>query len=156
VPRGTVNGVKLHYEDEGEGTPVVFVHGVWMSGHFFEPQRPFFRERHRSIVLDLRAHGASEHVHHGHTLPQYAGDLAAFLEALGLDGAVLVGWSMGALVVWDLIDQLGTGGIRGFVVVDQTTSDYKWPDWPHGMLDLDGLRHVMESVQTDRRESRSS
>jgi non-heme chloroperoxidase len=57
---------------------------------------------------------------------------------------------MGALVVWDLIDQLGTGGIRGFVVVDQTTSDYKWPDWPHGMLDLDGLRHVMESVQTDR------
>jgi non-heme chloroperoxidase len=32
MPRTTVNGAELHYEDEGEGRPVLFIHGVWMSG----------------------------------------------------------------------------------------------------------------------------
>ena len=45
MPEITVNGVELHYVDEGQGTPVVFVHGVWMSSRFFEKQRAFFGER---------------------------------------------------------------------------------------------------------------
>jgi pimeloyl-ACP methyl ester carboxylesterase len=57
---------------------------------------------------------------------------------------------MGSLVIWDLIDQFGSGGVAGIVVVDQSASDFKWPDWPHGAFDLADLIHVMHEVQTDR------
>ncbi len=151
MPRVTVNDVELEYVEEGAGKPVVFVHGVWMSSRFFDKQRPYFAERHRYLALDLRGHGRSEHVDDGHILPQYGRDLRAFLEAVGAEDAVVVGWSMGAMVAWDMIDQFGTEGLRALVVVDQSPSDYKWPDWPDGFLDFDGLRHVMEAVQADQR-----
>jgi pimeloyl-ACP methyl ester carboxylesterase len=150
MPELTVNRATLHYEDEGAGRPVVFVHGVWMSGRFFERQRPYFRDRYRTIVLDLRSHGRSPHVHEGHTVAQYARDLDAVIGELGLTGAVVVGWSMGALVIWDYVRQFGSGSLGGVVVVDQSPSDYRWPDWPHGFLDFEGLCHVMSAVQTDR------
>lgn len=150
MPSVTVNGAELHYEDIGEGQPIVFVHGVWMSGRLFEHQLAYFGERYRAIALDLRGHGRSEHVHEGHTVAQYARDLRAVLETLGLGGAVAVGWSMGAMVIWDYVRQFGTEGLQGVVLVDQSTSDYKWPDWPDGFFDFDALRHVMAAVQTDR------
>lgn len=150
MPSVTVNGAELHYEEVGEGPPIVFIHGVWMSGRVFERQLKYFGERYRAVALDLRGHGRSEHVHEGHTVAQYARDLRSVLETLGLGNAVAVGWSMGALVIWEYVKQLGTDGLRGIVVVDQTTSDYQWPDWPYGLFDFDGLRHVMAGAQTDR------
>jgi len=151
MSRLTVNGVELHYEEEGSGPAVVFVHGVWMSSRFFAAQREYFRERYRTIALDLRGHGASEQVPEGHTVSQYARDLHAFLEALAVDDAVLVGWSMGSFVVWDLIEQFGLEGIRGMVDVDQSPSDFAWPDWPYGPFGLDDLRDAMVALQEDRR-----
>lgn len=145
-----MNGATLHYEDEGEGSPIVFLHGVWMSGRFFERQLRFFRDRCRTIVPDFRAHGRSEHVHEGHTVAQYARDLEALLDEVEAEGAILVGWSMGSLVIWELASQLGLNGIRGVIVVDQSPSDFRWPDWPDGFLDLPTLQHVMEAVQTDQ------
>jgi pimeloyl-ACP methyl ester carboxylesterase len=81
MPRVTVNRVELHYEDEGEGRPVVFLHGVWMSSRFFDRQRAYFGARHRYLALDFRGHGQSEQVHEGHMLPQYGRDLRGFLAA---------------------------------------------------------------------------
>lgn len=57
---------------------------------------------------------------------------------------------MGSFVIWDYVRQFGVEGLRGIVVVDQSPSDFKWPDWPHGFLDFEELRHVMSAVQTDR------
>jgi pimeloyl-ACP methyl ester carboxylesterase len=145
-----VNGAELYYEDAGAGDPVVFVHGVWMSGRCFGPQLEGLADRYRVVALDLRGHGRSEHVTTGHTVAQYARDLRAFVEALGLDRPVMVGWSMGALVAWDHVRQFGVESLRGLVVVDQSPSDYKWPDWPQGFLDFEALRHTMAACQADR------
>jgi len=150
MPRAQVNGAELHYEDAGEGRPVVFVHGVWMSGRFFARQLPHFAERNRTIVPDLRGHGHSEKTATGHTVAQYARDVRSLLELLELRDVVLAGWSMGALVAWDYVEQFGTERLAGLVVVDQSPSDYEWPDWPFGFLSFDDLRHVMTAVQTDR------
>lgn len=150
MPRVRVNDCDIHYEDAGEGRPVVFVHGVWMSGRFFERQLAHFSERHRTVVVDLRGHGRSEKTPTGNTVAQHARDVRALLEALDLNDAVLVGWSMGSFVIWDYVRQFGTDRVAATVVVDQSPSDYKWPDWPHGFLDFEGLRHVMSAVQTDR------
>ena len=150
MPRLRVNGAELHYDDAGEGRPVVFLHGVWMSSRFFEKQRGYFRERYRTVTLDFRGHGRSEQVHDGHTITQYARDVRDVLAALELEAAVLVGWSMGSFVIWDYVQQFGAERLAGIVVIDESPSDYKWPDWPYGILDFEGLAHAMEAMQTDR------
>ncbi|WP_394347937.1 alpha/beta fold hydrolase [Halorussus salinisoli] len=49
----------------------------------------------------------------GHTVAQYARDLHTFVEQHDLEDVVFVGWSMGAFVPWDYVDQFGTERIRG-------------------------------------------
>ncbi|AKT44014.1 alpha/beta fold hydrolase [Chondromyces crocatus] len=151
MPRVNVRGCELYYEDSAaRGQAVVFVHGVWMSGRFFQPQFLALGEQFRIVVPDLRGHGRSAQVPVGHTVPTYARDLRGLLETLKLDDVVLVGWSMGCMVIWDYIQQFGTQGIRGTVLVDQSPCDFKSDDWPFGAFDLPQLTAIMDLVQTNR------
>ncbi|WP_078378512.1 alpha/beta fold hydrolase [Sutcliffiella halmapala] len=145
-------GIELYYEDEGQGTPVIFIHGVWMSSKFFKDQIPYFKGAHRAISLDLRGHGRSSKVQEGHTIETYARDLHAFIEKLGLENVILVGWSMGAFVVWEYLQQFGEKNVSGTVIVDELASDFKWPDFPIGAFDLATLTHFMREVQVNRVE----
>lgn len=147
------NQIQLYYEDQGQGLPVIFIHGVWMSSRFFHKQMPYFRQRYRAIALDLRGHGRSTHVHYGHTVAQYARDLRALMHGLALEPVVLIGWSMGAFVIWEYFKQFGAENIKATVVIDESASDYKWPDWPLGFADFPTLCHVMSGLQTDRAET---
>jgi len=142
--------VQLYYEELGHGQPVIFIHGVWMSSRFFQKQMGYFSERYEAIFLDLRGHGRSTHVPYGHTVAGYARDLHAMIRGLGIENAVLVGWSMGAFVIWDYFKQFGAENVRATVVVDESASDYKSPDWPLGLADFPTLCHFMNAVQTDR------
>jgi pimeloyl-ACP methyl ester carboxylesterase len=151
MPTETVNGTELYYEATGDGRPIVFLHGVMMGSRFFSEQAALADE-HRPIVLDFRGHGRSEKTELGHTLPTYAEDVEAFLEARGIDDAVLVGWSMGALVGWEYVDQFGTDRLRGFVVVEQQPADLERESYGYGSFDLDGLAELMELTQTDPHE----
>lgn len=142
--------VDLYYEDVGEGTPVLFIHGVWMSRKFFQKQTEYFSKNHRAILLDLRGHGESTKCHHGHTVANYAKDVHTFIEKLDLKDVVLVGWSMGAFVVWDYLQQFGDDNVKGTVIVDELPSDYKWEDFPMGAFDFSTLIHLMREVQNNR------
>jgi non-heme chloroperoxidase len=113
------DGASMAYDDAGSGRPVVLIHGVSMSRRFFERNVATFAERFHVINVDLRGHGESPPHDGGHTVAQYARDIRHLLRGLELDAAVLVGWSMGSLVVWDMIRQFGTGGLAGHVVVSQ-------------------------------------
>lgn len=143
---------ELFYEDHGEGTPVIFIHGVLMSSKFFHKQIPYFKEHYRTIVPDLRGHGKSSKVQAGHTVPAYANDLKEFISKLGVENVILVGWSMGAFVIWDYINQFGTDGIKAISIVDQSPSDFNWPDWDFGAFDLEAISGVMAEVQTNREQ----
>ncbi|MFB9804900.1 alpha/beta fold hydrolase [Haladaptatus pallidirubidus] len=133
----------------GEGTPIVFLPGVTTGIRFFTPQLADLSDDFRTIALDYRGHGRSEKTETGHTVPQYARDLRAFLDQRELDDVVLVGWSMGALVAWEYIDQFGTDGIHGLVAVDMSASPFQWDDFEHGNTDFDRLTQTLELVQTD-------
>jgi len=74
----------------------------------------------------------------GHTLSQYARDLRVFLEQLDLDDVVLVGWSLGALVSWEYVDQFGTGRIRALVGVDMEPSPVKREGYDYGSYTVEG------------------
>ncbi|CDQ20276.1 alpha/beta fold hydrolase [Halobacillus karajensis] len=142
--------VDLYYEDGGDGTVVLFIHGVWMSSRFFKKQADYFRKNYRAILLDLRGHGQSSKVHHGHTVANYARDLHSFIEHSQLKNVVLIGWSMGAFIVWDYLQQFGEENIKGTVIVDELPSDFKWDDFPMGAFDFPTLIHLMREVQNNQ------
>jgi pimeloyl-ACP methyl ester carboxylesterase len=93
-----VNGVELHYLDQGKGVPVVFVHGGLEDFRAWEPQMATFSGRYRTIAHSRRHNYPNSRVTPG---PDYsasvdAADLAAFIKSLGLAPAHVVGVSYGA------------------------------------------------------------
>jgi len=146
-----INGCDLYFRDEGSGDrSVVFLPGVWMTSRYFGRQIPFFSERHRTVAFDFRAHGQSSVVQHGHTVAQYGRDLHALLERLDMREVTAIGWSMGCMVIWEHLRQFGNDRLRSMILVGQSASDFRWPDWPHGPFDLARLTSVMAAVQTDQ------
>jgi non-heme chloroperoxidase len=154
MPEVTVaEDVTLAYEESGDPDQqaLLLLHGISMSRRYFHRQLESLGERARVIALDLRGHGGSSKVESGHTIPQYARDVERFIAALSLEQPVLLGWSMGAFVAWDYLRQSGTGAVGGLIVCDEAASDFKWPDFPHGFIDLPTLHALMSDVQTDQR-----
>jgi non-heme chloroperoxidase len=145
------DGVTLAYDERGDphARALVLIHGISMSRRYFHRQLEALSGRHRVIALDLRGHGDSSNAEAGHTIPHYARDLARFIELRQLEQPVLLGWSMGAFVAWDYLQQFGTGAIAGLVVCDESASDFKWEGFEHGFLDLAELHSLMSDVQED-------
>ena len=144
-------GVTLAVRERGpqDGLPVVFVHGVMLSGRVFEGQLERFGARHRAIAPDLRGHGDSEKTPAGHTVASYAADLRALFELLDVDRPVLVGWSMGAMIAWEYLQAYGQGHVRGLVIVDQPPSDFAWDGYAWGMFSPHVLDEAVQEIQTD-------
>lgn len=95
----TESGVTIHYDDQGEGRPLVFIHGWGMSSRVWRFQAERFAPSYRVITIDLRGHGESGLPEgEGLSMADLAADVAALFRELDLERAVLVGWSLGALV----------------------------------------------------------
>ena len=144
-------GVTLHMVDVGYGTPIVFVHGAMVSGRFFERQIPYFSQWYRVLIPDLRGHGQSDKILQGYTVANYARDLKALFEARQIEHPVLVGWSMGAMVAYEYLKQFGQEQVAGLVIVDQSPSDFAWEGYEFGLLTLQDLGEMVETLQTDQR-----
>lgn len=95
---GTENStsIELYYEDQGEGQPVVLIHGYPLNGHSWERQtRELLAQGYRVITYDRRGFGQSSKVNEGYDYDTFAADLNTVLETLDLRAVVLVGFSMG-------------------------------------------------------------
>lgn len=90
------DGTKIHVKDSGKGRPVVLIHGWPLTGDMFEYQTLALLEAgYRVITYDRRGFGQSGHPASGYDYDTFADDLAAVLDTLGVQGATLVGFSMG-------------------------------------------------------------
>lgn len=88
--------VELYYEDQGEGQPVVLIHGYPLNGHSWERQtRELLAAGYRVITYDRRGFGQSSKVGTGYDYDTFAADLNQVLETLDLRDVILVGFSMG-------------------------------------------------------------
>lgn len=145
-----VNDATFSVAEAGTGQPIVFIHGWTMSGRFFQRQLDGLSGKFRVIAPDLRGHGASEKVLHGHTVRQYAADLHAIVAELGIKRPVLVGWSMGAMVGYEYLRAHGREEVAGLVIVDQPPSDYAWDGYEFGVFTMDALRETNEQLQLDQ------
>ncbi|VXB67049.1 Beta-ketoadipate enol-lactone hydrolase [Pseudomonas sp. 8AS] len=95
-------GCQLHFEDYGQGTPLLLVHGLGSSIRDWEYQLPALSARHRLIALDVRGHGRSGKPREAYSIPAFADDVAALIEHLGLERVHLVGISMGGMIAFQL------------------------------------------------------
>jgi rifampin ADP-ribosylating transferase len=93
-------GVTLRYEEFGDpaGTPVVLLHAWGESRRCFDRLVPLLPRSMRVLALDQRGHGDAESPPTGYAVADFAGDVEAFLDELGLAAAVLVGSSSGGYV----------------------------------------------------------
>lgn len=97
-----INGVDIAYDDIGTGQPVLFIHAFPLNRTMWAPQVSALVERCRCVAADLRGFGESA-MEGESTIAQYADDLAALLDHLRIEQAVVVGCSMGgytALAMW--------------------------------------------------------
>ena len=94
------NYVRLPYAVQGDpaGIPVVFLHGFADSWRSFERVLAYLPGTIHALALTQRGHGDASRPAAGYSIRDLAGDLAAFLDALRLPAAVLVGHSMGSAV----------------------------------------------------------
>lgn len=125
----TSDGALIYYEVTGDGPPILFVHGWMMSTRFWERQVEGLSRDFSVVTMDLRAHGNSSKVLHGHTIPQYARDVRAVIEALKLEGVTLVGWSLAGPVVLDHWSHFGADRLRALVLVDMTPFPFSPGAW---------------------------
>jgi pimeloyl-[acyl-carrier protein] methyl ester esterase len=132
------DGGAVAYHDEGEGRPLLFLHGLMANADFFEPQRALASEGFRVIRIDLRGHGRSAAGEPPPTLARLAADVGELAERLGLEGALAVGWSLGASVVWKLLAGPHGSRFAGAVVIDMTPCVLNHDGWTLGL----GQDHV--------------
>jgi non-heme chloroperoxidase len=143
-------GATVACTDTGQGQPILLLHGVCMSRKFFERNIEPLAGGHRVIAVDFRGHGDSPAIEGGHTIAQYAQDVRAVIDLLGLHRSVAVGWSMGSLVIWEYLAQHASDPrLAGVAIVSQGPSDLTQPGWPHGIADLDELHSYLEMMQDD-------
>jgi YbgC/YbaW family acyl-CoA thioester hydrolase len=129
VQRITVNGVNLAVEVRGAGPAILFIHGYPLD-------RTIWRDQVRAldgfcrIAPDLRGMGQSDAPDLGYSMSIYADDLAAILDALGIDDVVLCGLSMGGYVALEFLRQRRSR-VRGLVLMD-TRADADAPEMRRG------------------------
>jgi pimeloyl-ACP methyl ester carboxylesterase len=94
----TDDGVKLHYEEAGSGTPVLFVHEFAGDARSWEPQMRHFARRYRCIAYNARGYPPSDVPADPERYSQARArdDIRSVLDGLGIQRAHVVGLSMGA------------------------------------------------------------
>jgi len=116
------DGLTLAYEEAGSGTPLLLVHG-WPHDHtMWAGQLGGLAPYARVLAPDLRGVGGST-VRGPYTIDQYADDLSAFLDSLGIARAVVCGLSMGGYIAFAMLRR-HRDRIRGLVLADtRATAD---------------------------------
>lgn len=130
-----VEGGRIYYEVEGDGPPVLLIHGGLGTLRMWDEQVPRFAERHRVIRYDTRGLGRTETDD-----VEFANrdDAIAVLDHLGVASAAVVGQSRGAMIALDLaldrpdrVDALVSvaGGIGGYEpTLAEGTSGPPWDE----------------------------
>jgi pimeloyl-ACP methyl ester carboxylesterase len=103
MPTFDANGLRIYYVDEGEGDPIVLVHGFaaslqnnWVAAGWFDTLLPV----RRVIALDCRGHGQSDKPHDPsmYAMDEMADDVVRLMDHLGVAKADLFGYSMGGAI----------------------------------------------------------
>ena len=96
----SVNGINIHYVIEGQGEPVVFIHGWPEFWYGWRHQIPVMSERYQVIVPDLRGFGYSDKPLHGYDTRSAASDIYELVKQLGHQQVSIVAHDIGVRVAY--------------------------------------------------------
>lgn len=97
-----VDGMQVHYRDEGKGTPIVLIHGTASSLHTWNDWTEELKKTHRVLRMDLPAFGITgANANADYSIQNYTRFLQEFLSKVNVDNFYLVGNSLGGNIAWD-------------------------------------------------------
>jgi pimeloyl-ACP methyl ester carboxylesterase len=106
----------LWYEMKGSGPPLVFLHGGWQNSGSWEKQVDRFASEFTVVTVDFRGHGKTGATDvEEYTIDLYVDDLQRLLGHLGIENPILVGASIGGMVIQSYLDT-HPAGARGAVI----------------------------------------
>jgi pimeloyl-ACP methyl ester carboxylesterase len=90
-----VNGLRMYYETYGVGPPAILLHGGLETCRMWGPVIPSFSTNYQGITPDSRGHGRTDNSSGAFSFPLLAQDTALFIQVLGLQTPLVVGYSHG-------------------------------------------------------------
>ncbi|MEA2794764.1 MAG: 3-oxoadipate enol-lactonase [Bradyrhizobium sp.] len=135
APMKTRDG-RFSYEAAGDAAspPLVFLHGIGGAARAWRGQLDFFNDRYRTIAWDMPGYGGSAPLPTV-SIAAFAGALQDFLQQVGAAKPILVGHSIGGMIVQQWLSK--NPGIAGAVVLAQTSPAFGKPDgnWQKAFID---------------------
>ena len=145
------DGTQIYYKDWGTGQPVVFSHGWPLTADAWDAQMVFLASHgYRCIAHDRRGHGRSGQSWDGNEMDTYADDLAALVDALGLEQAVHVGHSTGGGEVARYLGRHGTKRVAKAVLIGAVPPLMLKTAANPGGLPIDVFDQIRAGVVADR------
>jgi pimeloyl-ACP methyl ester carboxylesterase len=113
------DSVRITYEMQGDGTTtLVFVHGWSCDRTYWKGQVAPFSRNYKVVAIDLAGHGESAFGRKHWTMEAFGEDVASVVKALDLKKVIMIGHSMGSVVIAEAARHL-PGRVAGLVMVDQ-------------------------------------
>ena len=103
MARASVNGIELYYEHHGTGPALLLVPGLGADTRLFGGITGSLATTYQVIVFDPRGAGRSDKPPGPYTIQQMANDAVGLLDLLGIERAVVVGYSMGGRIALSLV-----------------------------------------------------
>jgi len=132
------NGLQMYYETYGEGIPAILLHGGLETCQMWAPIIPMLAKSYRVFTPDTRGHGRTDNPSGEFSFPLLAEDIALFINALGLQNPMVVGYSGGgqtALHMAMIYPGLARGYMIGAIFNSMTV---EWRQIMQGLLGFEG------------------
>ena len=144
--------LQLHYQDHGQGRPVILIHGWPLSGRTWEPQVGYLVDAgFRVITYDRRGFGASSQPWSGYDYDTLVQDLNALISELDLKDITLVGFSMGGGEVARYVGLYGSKLLRSVVFAAAVPPYlFKSKEHPEGAVTEKDVQEKQGAVLSDR------
>ena len=98
-----INGVRLCYTIQGEGKPLILIHGFGSKKQSFMAQTPILSKKFKVIAFDSRGSGKSERPNFPYTMDMFADDMNGLLDHLKIEKANVLGLSMGGMIALSFV-----------------------------------------------------
>jgi pimeloyl-ACP methyl ester carboxylesterase len=123
-----VNGLKMYYEIHGTGSPLVVLHGAFMTIGAMGALVPMLAEARQVVAVELQGHGRTADVDRPLSYEQMADDVAGLIRHLGIERADVFGYSMGGGAALQLAMRHPALVRKLIVASASSTSDGAYPE----------------------------